>query len=69
MFEKIITATFALVGAFAPSNIQRVDDVGGEAYVCKECIPRERIVAPGIGISLAPTYGSVLSQSSDNMIA
>lgn len=31
--------------------------------VCEECVPRERIVAPGIGFDLASSYAFVLQHS------
>ena len=65
MLEKIISAGFAIWSLFATGNDGRIRQIIGEemgvsaGYICSDCIPRERIVAPGIGIDLTSTYGTV----------
>jgi hypothetical protein len=58
MFGKAVNAAVALLGVFGTKDVDRAQRyIGVDAYICSDCVPREQIVAPGIGIDLTSTYG------------
>jgi K+-transporting ATPase A subunit len=68
MFERLGNAATYIYGllltASGHGQLQSIiSDYTPQGRICSGCVPREQIVAPGVGIDLTTTYGYVFHPS------